>query len=128
MTELKLQSGSSLMIGVIPFSEAKNFYQAVLEEMRSVAFASKSEMGDIIKNFFCAGFSSKKIESALWVCLSRCTYNGLKIEEKTFEPMDAREDFTPICIEVALEVVRPFAKGLSAGLSRISMMMPSSPV
>lgn len=129
MKEIKLQSGALLKISHTPFSESKALYQAVLEEMKSIKLATGAELGDLIKDIFCIGFSSKKVEAALDVCFKRCTYsngNGdLKIDDKTFESESAREDYSMVCIEVIQENISPFMKGLFAGFKRVSAMMPS---
>lgn len=69
---------------------------------------------NFFKDIFCTGFSSKKIEKALGACLKRCTYNDLKIDENTFEPEEARQDYLPVLFEVLGEVIRPFLSSLIA--------------
>lgn len=127
MKEIKLNSGATLKISTIPFGVAKSLYQAILEEAKTVKFDASTDMAAVIKDLVCAGFSSKKVESALWECLKRCIYNNgkgdFKIEESTFEPVEARTDYSLICIEVMLETVLPFMKGLSAELGRVITMI-----
>lgn len=118
----KLPSGAELAFNPAPFSDAKALYQAILDELRAVAFIGldlddleKEVPTDLIKNLFCAGFASKKIEAALWECFKRARYNGQKITEDTFEPINAREDYSVVCVEVARENIAPFAKSLMSG-------------
>lgn len=54
--------------------------------------------------------SSKEVYDAVFSCLSRCTYNGSKITEATFEDENARQDYLDIvcaCIDKNME---PFKK------------------
>ena len=118
MTELKLPSGATLKINVAPFNESKALYQAVLEEVKLVNVSSDTDMMSLFKNLACAGFASKKIESCLWECFKRCTYdsgNGdMKIDKDTFEPIEARGDYMSACIAIAKENIFPFVKSLYA--------------
>ena len=66
------------------------------------------------KDLFCTFLASKKIEAALAECMKRVTYNGLKITEDTFEPVEARDDYLTVCVEVTRENVVPFMKSLFA--------------
>ena len=118
MKEIQLPSGSTLKIGQIPFADAKALYQSCMEELRTVEVKSDTMAIDLYKNLFCVGFSSKRVERALWECLKRCTYNGHKIEEKTWEAVEARQDYWKVCMEVGEEVITPFAKSLSVEFGR----------
>lgn len=124
MKEVTLNSGATLKMGVVPFVDAKAFYQAVLEEARSVSISEDQEIGaNLIKDLFCTGFSSKKIDSCLKKCMDRCLYNGIRITDETWEPMEAREDYLQVCIEVAKETLAPFVKSLYAEFSTVMPMI-----
>lgn len=126
MKEIKLNSGAVLKIGDTPFSESKALYQAVLEEIKSVRIAKDEDSFEMLKNMCCVGFSSKKVDDCLKVCFGRCIYNDLKIDEKTFDSQNARQDYVQVCVEVILENLLPFMKGLFVGLNRLSALMPGS--
>lgn len=128
MKEIKLPSGNVLQMGHTPFSESKALYQALLEEAKGVQFDSKQDFAAVIKDMFCAGFSSKKIEACLEVCLKRCLYAGLKIEnlDKMFDSKESRQDYSVICIEVVQENIGPFTKGLYAEFVRLMSILPSA--
>ncbi len=130
MKEIKLPSGATLKISQTPFAVSKALYQAILEEVKSVKISSNQEMSDVMKDLFCIGFSSKKIELCLQECFKRCTYNSgtgdLKIEDSTFEPVLNRSDYATVCIEVIQENIMPFTKGLYAEFTRLLAMMPSA--
>lgn len=114
-TEVKLQSGAKLKIHLAPFEDARALYQAVLKELKPLSIAGKADV-EMYKDLFCAGFASKEIEEALWVCFQKvqyCTKSGdLKIDKETFEPEEAREDYLQVCMEVAKANILPFVKSL----------------
>ena len=131
ITEFKCPSGAVLKIRPAPFADAKNLYQALLSELRDVSISTKMEMGELYKQLFCVGFSSPLIEEYLWKCLEKCTYNNgkgdLKIDKDTFEPLEARDDYMSICMEVTKENVSPFAKSLYAQYKHFVGMTDKSP-
>lgn len=126
LKDINLPSGAALKIGQTPFAESKALYQAILKEMKSIPFGNKSELASVIKDFYCVGFSSMEVESALKKCMSRCLYNNLKIDDSTFEPDSAREDYTTVCLRVMEENISPFLKGLSVELDRLLAMIPGA--
>ena len=125
--DVKLPSGAVLKVMPASFAESKALYQALLEEAKGVSFNGKADLGNALKDVLSIAVSSKKIEAALWACMSRCIYNSgagdLKIDQDTFEPVKAREDYTAVCKEVMEENVVPFAKGLYAEFQRIMAMI-----
>lgn len=115
MKEIILKSGRKLKISLAPWKDARELYQAVASELIAVKADPKQELDtNFIKDLFCTMLASKKIEAALWLCMKRCLYNGERIQEETFEPAEAREDYLDICAEVAKENINPFAKSLYA--------------
>jgi hypothetical protein len=119
LKEITLPSGAILQITPAPFADAKALYQAMMAEARGVELQSRAQFMDIAKNLICIGFSSRAIDAALTKCMARCTYNTHRIDEKTFEPLEARQDYTMVCMEVLEETIRPFSKNLSAVFSRL---------
>lgn len=123
MKEVTLPSGASLSIGEVSFAEAKGLYQALLREANLIQYKGAQELPELFKQILCVGFSSVAVEHALWQCLPRCLYNGLKIDNRTFEPVSAREDYLTVCVEVMSEVCGPFGKSLFAELKRLSQIV-----
>ena len=114
MQEIKLPSGAILKITQPTFTEAKELYQAVLEELRTLEILNVTELDfNFFKNLFCMGFSSKKVERCLEICLKRCLYNDMKFDSDTFEPEEARGDHLTVMSEVAFSVLHPFFKNLT---------------
>jgi hypothetical protein len=118
MREVNLPSGAVLMVMPSPFGTAKTLYQAILKEVQGIAISSTMEMATLYKDLFCKGFTSPAVEAALWECMKRCTCDQgkgqLKITPDTFEPVERRDDFMKVCVEVAKENVMPFMKSLYA--------------
>lgn len=113
-TTIKLPSNAELNITMASFTEARDLYQAILNEAKVLKISKNQEVEDLVKDLLCSGFSSKNIEEKLWVCMRRATYNKAKITEDTFEPVEARGDYLVVCMEVARFNVFPFMKSLFA--------------
>lgn len=117
---MKLPSGAELKVTLAPFDDAKVLSQCFLKEMRGVKIDGAMEIDyNFVKDIICTALYSPEIEVALWQCMKRATYNGLKIDKETFEPEEARQDYVEVCKEVALKNVAPFTKNLSVGLSQV---------
>ena len=109
MKELTLTSGKKLEINDAPFAEAQELFEAVLEELRGIPMDGSAEMdANFYKDIFCTGFYSKKIKAALWKCMNRCLYDGVKVVPATFEPVEARADYLSVCYEVMAENLSHF--------------------
>lgn len=120
MKEVTLPSGAVLIISVAPFAQSKELYQACLEEGVKLKLDAETDIDvNFYKDLFCVGLTSKKIESTLAVCMKRCLYQGLKIDDQTFEPIEARGDYLNACFEIAKENILPFTKSLYAQYSHI---------
>lgn len=121
MKEVSLPSGAVLKVTAAPFKDSKALYQACLEELKDLNLDPKQEIdANFFKGLFCVGFSSKKIESALYKCFERCTYNGSRIvDDSIFESVEARDDYFTVCFEVAKENIMPFTKSLSVKYAHI---------
>jgi len=118
---IDLPSGAKLKVTPAPFKDAKALYQACLEELKGLNLDPKQEIdANFFKGLFCVGFSSQKIEAALYKCFQRCTYNGNRIvDDSIFEDVDARDDYFMVCFEVAKANIMPFTKSLSAKYAHI---------
>jgi len=116
MKIVDLPSGRKLEISdpPAPFAVSKALYQAVLDELGHLEINVSGNVANMMKDIFCTGFSSKKIEACLDECLKRVTIDKVKINEQTFEATSARQDYMDVCYEVALENLLPFTKSLYA--------------
>jgi hypothetical protein len=123
-----LPSGAELTITLAPFKDGKALYQAVLEEVKSLTLDPDANVDvNLWKDLFCTGFSSKKIDAALDACFKRVLYNKLRVDDNTWEPASARQDYMQSCIEVAKENLAPFVKGLSAEFLTVFQALKESP-
>lgn len=126
MKEVTLPSGKILRIDLAPFADSKALYQAVLEELRTVPMRDEDEIGvNMLKDLFCTGLSSKRVDKALEKCLARCLYDNTKITDEIWEPEEARGDYMKVLLEVAKENIVPFVKSLSAEFSLIRGLLRS---
>lgn len=116
-SKVVLKSGKELEITLAPFDEAKSLYQAVAEEVKALKVDAEVDMDvNFFKDLALSGLSSKKIDSALSVCMKRCAYNGQRIAsvKDSFESIEAREDYFEVCFEVGKANLLPFTKSLYA--------------
>lgn len=127
MREVQLSSGRVFKVAPGSFSESKALYQALLEELKGIKIESQTQLASVYKDLFCSGFSSSKVEEKLWPCMMRCLYAQHKITQETFEAVEAREDFTEICLEVVKENINPFLKHLYARWSILEDLLQNSP-
>lgn len=124
--EIDLPSGAKLQITLCDFETSKNLYEQFLIEIKDIKWDSNAEMDvNFFKDIFCASMSSKRIQSALKVCMEKALYNKKKIEPETFEPVEAREDYYPVCYEVAKENILPFTKSLYAKYAQVLASLKS---
>lgn len=117
---VKLASGAELKISPAPFEVSEALFQVMMEEGKSLTVNSKEEIDvNLFKDLFCMSLSSKKIRDAVWACMDKALYNGIRITKDTFEPVKAREDYLQVCFEVAKENISPFSKTLYAQFSQV---------
>ncbi len=110
---VKLDSGRELEITLAPYEESLNLFQGIMEEVKQLKLDPNADFDiNFLKDLFCAFVSSKKVQSLLAPCMKRVIYNGGPIDKNTFESVEAREDYVPICFEVTKENVLPFTKSL----------------
>lgn len=125
--EHTLPSGAKLKITLAPFKDARNLLQACMSELKELKIDGDDEIDhNLLKDIFCSGISSKKIEEALDVCMTRVLYNNEKISEDTFEPEKARGDYLMVQYLVAKENLFPFGKGLYAEYAQVFTKIKTS--
>lgn len=111
--EVTLPSGAVLTIQPAPFADARDLYQALMEEGKGLKLDPTAEVDvNFWKDLFCTGLSSKKVEQKLWKCMEKVLINKLRVTTETFEPVEARDDYFTVLMEVATENISPFTKSL----------------
>lgn len=113
--EVLLKSGAKLVVNMASFKESNALFKAYSSELKdvNVDFHNPYDL-TFLTQLVLRGISSDQVRTALDVCMQRCTYNNLKIDDQTFESVKAREDYMPCAIQIAIENIKPFMKGLYA--------------
>lgn len=124
---VELPSKAVLKLQLSSFAVSKALWQSMMEEGRTLNLDMNAEIdGNLFKDIFCVALSSRKIESAVWKCLEKCTINDIRITEDTFEPEEFRDDYLTVMFEVAKENILPFTKSLYAKYGHLLGMIKSS--
>jgi hypothetical protein len=127
--EKVLQSGAKLNLSLCSFDEGTKLMKAVTRELKSTPIL----LGDAvlnfntIKNIATVLIASDEIEAALWPCMERGTYNGLKINKDLFEDEKVRADYIPILKETLVFSLSPFLKNISSLLGDLPIAGFSTP-
>ena len=126
--KITLPSGAELEITEAPFRIAEALNDALMEECGALQaqLSSEIDVKALLSRVVLKGFSSKKIKAAVWDCMARATYKGVKITQDTWEPTEARADYYVTCYHVAEVNVRPFMKDLSAQFEPIVKTLTKS--
>ena len=128
--EIKLPSGATLKVAPASFDESKALAQAFADEIQKIKISKAEEVGNMVKDLLCIGFTSKKIEACLAPCFARCVYSAgsgdLKLSLDIFEDVTARQDYLTVCKEVMEENISPFMKSLYAQFGAFLGMMEST--
>lgn len=113
--KVTLPSGGEMVFHLAPFAVARELHRAVTEEAKALHLDPKTDIDvNLLKDLFCTGLSSKKIEEQIWRCFEKAMINNQRITEKTFEPEEMRDDYFFACMEVGRENILPFTKSLFA--------------
>lgn len=116
--KVTLPSGAELEMTLAPFPEGRRLYVAVTKALKSINLTANLEDANALKDAFIEVSTSKEVEDAILTCLKRCTYNNERILNwDFFEDVNRREDYIPLCWEVAKFNLYPFMKVLFARLS-----------
>ncbi len=124
LKEVTLPSGANLKMNPAPFKDAHALFQSFLifqsamKDFYPVEVLEEQDQKKAVRALVPWSLSSPAVHAALTACFKRCLYRDLPINEKTFEPVEARGDFIEVCTEVAAENLNPFMKGLWQELSR----------
>ena len=104
-----LSSGSLLVVTPAGFKEAHDLFKVVAKEVSLIDFEN-----DTVGKLDLCLTSSEAVGAALWPCMNRATYNGLRISPELFENDEARSDFLIVAKEVLVFNLTPFLKGLGS--------------
>ena len=135
-----LESGAVLELSICSFAEGNRLMKAVAKEIKNtqISLGAKGQMGDFlklqvgddalntIKNLVTGLLASDEIESALWPCIERGTYDGVHIKRDIFEDEKVRADYIPILKEALVYNLSPFFKSLKSLVKDIPLVSTST--
>lgn len=125
MTEKHLlPSGVELDVTPLPYEEAWGVAQKVVGVIKSLNLDLSKinlDMNDIsaediltFKDPICQVLSSPVLFDSVKQCFSRCTYNGVKIDSRTFESKQSRGDYLVAAFFALKENASPFFASLGS--------------
>ena len=130
MKEFTTKSGAEVKINLAPWADAKKLKASIQREAAAsgVKMDLSADASAIIATVLSID-SSVDFDAQLFNCLARCTRNGQKITESTFNDEDARADYYEIvaaCLEVNFRpLVQGFLSVLPKGLIKESSTKPA---
>lgn len=120
MENVILPSGAELIIDLPIMELSEAVLEAVSEELFKIEVKGTDDIDwNMLKNLFCLSLASKKIKDATKKCMGKCLYRGLRIDSRTWDADDNRQDYIPALFEVAKANIIPLVKGLTSGSSSI---------
>lgn len=132
-TKFTLQSGAKLQVTIASFQEAKNLLKALMKAAAGIPLGANPLDMDVtvLKDALINAATSDEVEQALWVCLDRCLYEGLRITPDLFDnaQMGAkiRKDYFAICAKVVEVNCGPFFEQALSALKGLADKKKSSP-
>jgi len=123
MAQFIAQSGAKVIINQAPFRDAMALKNAVVAELSKnkidiSSISSDMEVGGILSALLSID-ASEVVFDKVMTCLARCTYNGEKITENTFEDASARGDYYDVVLACMKENILPFFQGLLSKLKDV---------
>ena len=124
MDKVKVPSGAEVVIREAPFQDVMRLKSAIFSvaaesglDLEGINFDDDISklIAPIVKTALHID-SSQKVMEELFNCLQRCTYDGEKITEQTFEATKARGDFYIVAFECIKVNLLPFIAGLRSQL------------
>lgn len=115
--EFTTKTGKKVLIGLAPWPDAKKLKAAIEREVANagIKIGADTDPGAFLSAALLVD-SSEAVDSALVACLARCTYDGNRITEQTFESADARKDYYEIAHACMKENIGPLVEGLLSAL------------
>lgn len=140
-----LPSGAQLNITVAPFADAHALLKAILRSVKGMSLPqniSEVDMsmagiagnpqlfGTVVDKILSVAVSDD-VEKALFKCLERTTYDGVKIHPVIFDDPKytdrIREDYYSICLKVIEANCKPFFKTAFSELLASTQTLTESP-
>ena len=127
MQTITLQNGHVLGLTIADFGPANRLRKEIVRELRSVKIDTDIDLSNAkkllemeldpktlntIKDLVCQLLGSDAVEAAVFECMKKCTLQGEKVTQQTFDNAEMREDFLVVAWEVIKTNVGPFFAGL----------------
>jgi len=137
--EYTTKDGKLVQINYAGFQDAMELKNAIGHELLKVNVdisdlinkTLDSQSVNTLKNLILIVDTSSEVKNALFKCLSRCLYNGYKIDYNTFNDKEAVNEYYTIVINCIKENLSPFFQNqlseLKPLLSKISGILKSLP-
>lgn len=112
--ESTLLSGAKLNITPASFEDAFALQNALLESAKGIKFELDIANMDVtdFKDFIIGAATSKAVQSAVFKCLERATYNDIRVTRQLFDDPklgeNAREDYYEMVIKAVEVNCKPF--------------------
>ena len=130
--EFKTANGNKeVKINIGDLEEAFALQDAILNTLKdngidvsSLKDGMQTDISDLLPSVLGSGLgllASKEVRANVFACLSRCTYNGERIKESTFNDLEAREDFYEVAMACVKVNCAPFLKSLLSAFSMVGM-------
>lgn len=133
---ITLKSGAVLVLGTPTFAHGMKLFKVIVNELKLVdldissldlrTFAGKDI--NSLKNAIFQLLGSDALESAVFDCATKSTYNSMKITRETFNPDEARADYFPVAWEVIKHSLRPFFTNLDLSFLTADKPVQSDPM
>lgn len=126
MEKIMLPSGALLDVTMLSWRQGYKVTQLVARALKNVEMdltdldlkkeisAANLGMFSSIKGPLLDILSNQEIIEAATLCFPRCTIDGLKIDDDTFEKRESRGDFLLVVFYVLRENIAPFFGGLGS--------------
>lgn len=112
--DFDLPSGIGFHVSIAPFQDAKALSKALIKSLGGVQLSADILNMDVtvLKDAFVNAATSDEVESYLFKCFERTTYNGLKVTKDLFDDPkigeQARKDYILMCAKVIQVNCLPF--------------------
>lgn len=119
MTQFSAPSGVVVVINAAPWVDAKRLKMAIEKEVKLDGGFDLDKDAATLITMLLQTDGSVTVDAALLPCLARCTRDGHKITEQTFDDVLARKDYYAIVAACLRENLSPLVEGLLSELAKV---------
>lgn len=113
--KFQLKSGKKVELDIAPIETCLNLYRAILIECKGAGLdlsiaEEDTVMTILLKNLDAVlnVMASEQVLEAIKDCCAKVLYDKQRFSMELFEKVEARKDFMPVMMIVAMENIRPF--------------------